>query len=107
MVGWGDTFCVINVDSLAHDRHDLRTYFGYVYTASDFDQASDFLLIASAERVIRLNVDGTIAWTSDVVGIDGVVVNDVLGDVVTGEGEWDPPEGWRRFRLRLADGTAV
>jgi hypothetical protein len=48
---------------------DLESYFGHFYP-----QAS-CLLVASGERLFRLQPDGTLAWTSDVLGIDGVVVS--------------------------------
>lgn len=43
------------------------------------------------------------------LGIDGVVVSivDVEKSLVHGQGEWDPPGGWKPFTVRLGDGTRV
>ena len=100
VVGWGDAFYVIDPESSSVTRHDLGTYFGYIH-------AGNALLIASAERVVRVSSDGTIAWTSEPVGIDGVTFSTVDADFVDGDGEWDPPGGWKPFRLRLTDGSVV
>jgi hypothetical protein len=51
-----------------------------------------------------MDPDRSIRWQSDVLGIDGVVV-DVSGpDIIRGEGEWDPPRGWKPFELHAATG---
>ncbi len=100
IVGWGDAFYVIDPKSSSVIRHNLGTYFGDIH-------ADDALLIASAERVVRVARDGTIAWTSEPVGIDGVTLSDVSPDFVAGSGEWDPPGGWKPYRLRMADGLVV
>jgi hypothetical protein len=46
-------------------------------------------------------------WESERLGIDGVVVHAVEGDVIEGDGEWDPPGGWQPFELSLASGERV
>ena len=81
-------------------RHDLETYFGYMH-------ADDVLLIASGERVVRVNTDGTIAWISDRIGIDGVTISSADSERVVGDGEWDPPGGWKPYCLRTSDENLV
>jgi len=39
------------------------------------------------------------------LGIDGIIVASTSDGVISGEGEWDPPGGWRPFRLSLATGV--
>jgi hypothetical protein len=103
-------FVVVGMDSAAHlvdpMTREVRSiacdfYFGGLYP---FD---DRLLIASASELICLDPEGGQVWRRDNLGIDGVVVNDVSAGIVTGEGEWDPPGGWRPFRLSLATGEPV
>jgi hypothetical protein len=77
---------------------DLGSYFGRLYAGDSY------LLAASAERLFRIGLDGTLLWASDPLGLDGVVVSCVAGGVVKGEGEWDPPGGWRPFRVCLDAG---
>lgn len=105
VVGFGS---VVHAISLA-DRSvvtvalgsNLGSYFGHLYPASDY------LLIASGERLFRMEPDRSILWRSAELGIDGVVVHEAGPPVVRGDGEWDPPGGWRPFAVRAVDGTPV
>jgi hypothetical protein len=98
VVGLEDWVHVVRLDSRAVTLIDLGTYFGHFYPGDDY------LLIASARQLFRLATDGTAAWVSDWLGIDGVIVHHVKDGVIEGSGEWDPPGGWRPFRLRLGSG---
>jgi len=78
----------------------LSGYFGHIYTTEEE------LLIADAERIHCFDKSGSVLWRSETVGIDGVVVHNIEHGVIAGEGEWDPPGGWRPFRLLLSSGVA-
>lgn len=80
---------------------ELGSYFGHMYPGDGY------LLVASAERLIRVQPDGAVLWASGRLGIDGVVVDEVTGGIVKGGGEWDPPGGWCPFRLSLETGRPV
>lgn len=98
VVGWGDCAYLIDIDSGTIVKHKLGIYFGHLYPHAEY------LLIASGERLWCINRCGSIEWTSDVLGIDGVVVHDVTHGVISGEGEWDPPGGWQPFAIMLDTG---
>jgi hypothetical protein len=98
VIGWGNCAYLINVNSGAVTKHSLGIYFGHIYAEETY------LLIASGERLCRIRPDGSLHWTSDPLGVDGVLVHDVSDGVISGDGEWDPPGGWRPFRLSLDDG---
>jgi hypothetical protein len=98
VVGFGHRLYVIEPVVRKASSFNLGSYFGHLYPAGDY------LLVASAERLFRLESGGTVVWRSPEVGIDGVVVHQVLNGVIHGEGEWDPPGGWKPFRLRLDTG---
>lgn len=98
VIGWGHGAYLIHVGSGAVTKHSLGGYFGHIYADENY------LLIASDERVCRIRRDGSLNWISDPLGIDGVLVHDVTDGVITGAGEWDPPGGWRPFRISLDDG---
>lgn len=100
VVGWGHAFFVVDPESASAIRHELGAYFGSM-------RADDVLLVASGERVFRVSTAGSIAWKSERVGIDGVTISKVDADFVEGSGEWDPPGGWKRYKLRLSDGAVV
>lgn len=98
VIGWGDCAYLINIDSGSVTKHSLGIYFGHIYTDKNY------LLIASGERLWRIRRDGSLHWMSDRLGIDGVVVGDVTERIIFGNGEWDPPGGWRPFRISIDDG---
>lgn len=95
VIGWGDCAYLIDIGTGAVIRHRLGSYFGHAYAHEEY------LLVASGERLLRFNRDGTTRWTSDLLGIDGVIVLDVADGIISGEGEWDPPGDWRPFRICL------
>jgi hypothetical protein len=76
----------------------LRSYFVSLH------RAADAVYVASGEDVTRLDLDGKVLWTSPQLGIDGVRIELINDDVITGEAEHDPAGDWRPFRLRASDG---
>ena len=78
----------------------MNGYFGHIYATQES------LLIADAERIHCFDQRGSVLWRSETVGIDGVVVHNVEDGIIAGEGEWDPPGGWRPFLLLLSSGVA-
>ena len=98
VIGWGCRVFVVNLRSRIPVTHNLGSYFGQFY------QGRDRLLVASAEHLFCLGRDGALVWKSTVLGVDGVVVDQVDGDVIRGQGEWDPPGGWRSFTISLESG---
>jgi hypothetical protein len=79
----------------------LNSYFGHLYPTPEY------LLIASGDRLRRLEPDGSVLWTTEVLAVDGVVVNDPGPPLIRGEAEHDPPGGWQPFALSAADGLTV
>ena len=103
---WG-TLVVIGYERRAHcvdlqthgaHTHTLGSYFCGIYTDANC------CLIASGEELLRVEDDGAAAWRSGRIAIAGVVVNDVTGDIIRGQAEWDPPGGWQAFEVSLATG---
>ena len=98
IVGFGSHVHAISVADRSTITIPLESYFSHLYPTRDY------LLLASGERLFRMEPDRSILWKSDYLGIDGVVVHDAGPRVVRGEGEWDPPGGWRPFAVFAADG---
>jgi hypothetical protein len=101
VVGVGEQITLINLldRSAKTIRFDgIVGYFGYLYT---IDTA---LLAASASDLYCFGIDGELRWTRKNLGIDGVIVNQIENGVIEGEGEFDPPGGWRPFRVSLETG---
>lgn len=101
VIGWGDSVYLTNIESGSVTEHILNSYFGHLYAHDEF------LLVASCERLFRIDRDGSLNWRSERLGIDGIVVGDVTNSMITGDGEWDPPGGWRPFRVRLDSGQRI
>lgn len=99
IVGFGSYVHAISISRRSASTVALESYFGHIYSADEY------LLLASGERLFRMEVDRSILWRSDHLGIDGVVVHEAGQDVIRGEGEWDPPGGWRPFAILAADGS--
>jgi len=76
-------------------------YFGHLYTGEGF------LLVASGSNLWRFDSEAALVWTTQDVGLDGVLVHDVGSGVIRGDGEWDPPGGWLSFRVDLDTGTIL
>jgi hypothetical protein len=101
IVGFGNHVHAISMEKRDAVTIALDEYYCGLYPTSDY------LLIASGDRLFRMEPDRSVLWISDFLGIDGVVVNDPGPPVVRGEGEFDPPGGWRPFAVLAADGRGA
>lgn len=101
VIGWGHRVFLVSLQTCAAAAVGLDAYFGHLYPGDNY------LLVASAERLLRIDTDGKVRWQSGVLGIDGVVVDGVADGLISGRGEWDPPGGWRPFQVRLDSGEIV
>jgi len=99
IVGFGSYVHAISVADRSTVTIALDSYFGHLYPTRDY------LLLASGEGLFRMEPDRSILWKNEDLGIDGVVVHDAGPPIVRGEGEWDPPGGWRPFAVMAADGN--
>jgi hypothetical protein len=101
VVGVGHQVTLVNLTNHSSTTTNLKHYFGYLYLADDL------LLVASAMYLHCFGSDGQPLWISPVLGIDGVIVDQIGGGTVKGVGEWDPPGGWKPFNVSLATGQPV
>ena len=98
IVGFGSHVHAINIINSTVVTVELGSYFGHIYPSDNF------VLLASAEHLFRLEPDRTVLWKSDDLAIDGVIVEEIGPNVIRGDGEWDPPGGWRPFAVSVVDG---
>ena len=89
--------------------HRLAGYFGHIYPLSDFGMpgSDSGVLVASSDRLFFISAQGEMWWKSTYLGLDGVIVNHVSDGVIYGAGDFDPPDGWVDFQVRLSDGQRV
>ncbi|NUM37475.1 MAG: hypothetical protein HUU50_23315 [Candidatus Brocadiae bacterium] len=79
-----------------------------MYTKNSFKNLSstdDLLLVASATDLLRFDINAKIIWHVKNLGIDGVIVEDIYGSTIIGSGDWDPPGGWKKFKISLNNGN--
>ena len=100
-IGFGHKLHLVPIDRISPTTIDLGSYFGYLYPTDDF------LLVATAEQLHCFNRDGTLKWSSPELGIDGVKVHHIGQDIICGDGEWDPPDGWKPFQIWITSGKLV
>lgn len=110
-IGYGQLVAVVKPKAGILATHALDGYFGHFFAATDVDaSASDLgqsMLVASASELLRFDDAGRLLWRSTGLGVDGVVVHSVRDGILHGDAEWDPPGGWKPFRLHLETGTVV
>ncbi len=101
VIGRCQQLYLVPVDRGCVSAVNLDSYFRELYPNNDS------LLVASATRLLKISPIGELVWTSPEIGIDGVVVDRIDNGVVYGEGEWDPPGGWRPFSLSIVSGDLL
>jgi hypothetical protein len=65
------------------------------------------LYVTSTQGIYCISQDGLLLWRNTSLGIDGVLIDHFEHDFVHGKGEWDPPDGWRKFTVRKLTGLEV
>ena len=98
-IGFAERVYAVRTDGAEVAAIDLGDYF------CAFTPGDEFLLVATGLRVLRIGPDGRLVWRSDVLGIDGVVIDTVEGGIIRGAMQHDPPDGWLDFAIALSDGT--
>jgi hypothetical protein len=107
LITWG-RFVVLGWDAAVHlvdpvarrvRKVECDGYFGHLYPLDHW------LLVATASELICLDDRGDVVWRRGNLGVDGVTVASTTDGLIRGEGEWDPPDGWRPFQLSLATGV--
>jgi hypothetical protein len=91
--GWSDVVHLVDPVARRNQSVACDGYFGHLYPLDSQ------LLIASASELICISAEWKEIWRRGNLGVDGVVVNSVSDGTIEGSGEWDPPGGWRPFRL--------
>ena len=101
VIGFGHVVHLVGYRNSEAVTLRLDNYFARLYPGAGW------LIVASSERLFRINPDGRIAWKTETLGLDGVVVDATDDNVVLGQEEWDPPGGWRPFQVSLKSGETL
>lgn len=95
------------------DSHQVKSlflddYVDHIYSIPDVwdhkASLSENFLVTTFQYTFLIHVSSGIIWRSEPCGIDGVIIHDIREGIIYGSGEWDPPDGWAPFNLRLSDG---
>lgn len=92
IIGYGDRFVIFDLES--KNKKYETTFSGYF---SSFEIYEKDVYVASESELLRICLTGELIWTSECIGIDGVVISEITEGEIKGEGEHDPPGGWKPF----------
>jgi hypothetical protein len=73
VIGFGEQVFLVSPSDHRTITLELGSYFGHLYPLESC------LLVASGERLFAVRIDGDLAWRTEVIGIDGVVIDRVVG----------------------------
>lgn len=97
-IGLGEHAYIIHLENLDTEIIELGEYF------SEFYKTNDLFLVLSGRHIYAVNEAGKSDWVARDVGIDGVVIDKIDGQYIYGQGEFDPPGGWKPFTVDLKTG---
>jgi hypothetical protein len=106
VIGFGSRVHMVNYQTQETITFELDSYFGHFYPEDEW------LIIASGYRLLLIGPTGSVSWKTEELGLDGVIVDSVANGLIHGQGEWgqgewDPPGGWRPFQVRLDTGEKI
>ncbi len=108
-IGFGQYVFILDVKAGAVVSHQLDGYFGHMYDGGDFENLPTkfSVLVTSASEALAFSRTGELLWVRKNLGIDGVLLHAADSRQFDGEGEWDPPGGWRKFSVLADSGTVL
>ena len=101
VIGFGERVFTLEIATRKVNYIDLDAYF------IEFYPADDLLLITSGYHLHVIDKSGDLLWIAENLACDGVIIDGVETDKIVGQGEIDPPNGWKPFVLDLNTGKRV
>ncbi|MYM94458.1 hypothetical protein [Duganella vulcania] len=108
-IGFGRYVFILDAKAGEVTGHRLDGYFGRIYDGSDFENLPTkfSILVTSASEALAFSRTGELLWIRENLGIDGVLLHAADSRQFDGEGDWDPPGGWRKFSVLADTGTVL
>ena len=108
-IGFGQYVFILDMKAGVVVSHRLDGYFGHMYDGGDFENLPTkfSVLVTSASEALAFSRTGELLWVRENLGIDGVLLYAADSTQIDGEGEWDPPDGWRKFSVSADSGTVL
>ena len=108
-IGYGSRLFVFDLALLEFVEYDMDGYFCSLYGSHDIESSGDVfsVLASSASELLAFDSCGELIWKTSGLGIDGVLVHVASGNMLCGDGEWDPPGGWQPFSVLQTTGEII
>lgn len=106
-IGYNDYLLIISPHQKTFTQIKLTGYFSAIYSDDEDHELGQDLLIASADRLVRVNAFGEIIWISAHIAEDGIIVNHTKNHVIDVLCEIDPPYDWQELQLDLQTGQII
>ena len=100
VIGYGNRFVIYD---LVNRCKKFETSFDGYFSSFKID--GNDIFVASESDLLKINMNGTLEWTAEALGIDGVVISKITESKIFGEGELDPPGGWESFVINRKTGN--
>lgn len=108
VIGCGEKVYFYDLKNNIHRCHKIEGYFGHLYSNHNIKGSDNKSIYAASELCLyKFTMDGQLIWKSETLGIDGVIVEKIEDNIISGLGEWDPPDGWEKFRLQNDTGKPI
>jgi hypothetical protein len=78
---------------------DFNGYF------DEFKISEEHLLVAYNSGIYCLTKYGQIKWHNSIIGLDGIIINEIENGKIYGSEQIDPPDGWTNFILDFETGN--
>ena len=101
LLGFGNELHLVPLAGGTSRAVALSSYFVSLH------RQADSVYVVSGEDITRLNLEGQVVWTSPQLAVDGIRLELIGEELISGEAEHDSPGDWRPFRIRVADGRPV
>jgi hypothetical protein len=81
VIGFGSRVHMVNCQTQETTTFELDSYFGHVYPGAEW------MISASGRRLLFIDPTGSVVWKSEMLGLDGVIVDSIESDLIQGRGE--------------------
>ncbi len=98
VIGFGHKVYLVPLDTGHPKTIELESYFCHLYPNAKW------LLATSGQQLFCIGSDGNAKWSTEPLGIDGVLIERMDNQFAYGKGEWDPPGDWQPFQVDLETG---
>jgi len=91
-IGYGKKFVLYDLENKCKR---FETSFELYFDCFIID--GEDIFVTSESEVLKIKLSGYLEWKTKDLGIDGVIISEISKSEIIGEGEWDPPGGWKPF----------